>query len=156
MPRSSNWARRAWKTSSSFGPRTRSAKRSPRRASTARMRRTSQRSVPTPKIIGERAKASRSRCRRRIDDAPVGADRLGHAELERVGDEGVADRDLEDARDGGEKGAEVVAVEVVAGVDAETDRLRGARSGAEGDERRCLNRRAPPLRVGPGVELDAV
>ena len=37
--------------SSSCGPRTRSAKRSPRRASTARIRRTSQRSVPMPKIV---------------------------------------------------------------------------------------------------------
>src|SRR3954469_5889102 len=107
MPRSSNWARRAWKTTSSFGPRTRSAKRSPRRARTARMRRTSHRSVPTPKIMvgPDEAPCRRSRCRRRLDDATVRAHRLGHAELERVGDEGVADRDLEDAGDAGAEGA---------------------------------------------------
>src|SRR6187397_753844 len=112
MPRSSCWARRAWKTMSSLGPRTRSAKRSPRRASTARIRRTSQRSVPTPKIvIDERERVPRPRGRPRLDDATIGTHGLGHAELERVGDEGVADRHLEDARDGREEGAEVVAIE---------------------------------------------
>src|SRR6188768_3479782 len=117
---------------SSFGPRTRSAKRSPRRASTARIRRTSQRSVPTPKIvIDEPERLPRSRGRSRLDDATIGAHCLGHAELECVGNEGVADRHLEDTRDGGEEGAEVVAVEIVAGVDAEADALRGLRGGAE-------------------------
>src|SRR4029079_7608806 len=137
MPRSSSWARRAWKTTSSFGPRTRSAKRSPRRASTARMRRTSHRSVPTPKIIGEPANAPcpRSRCRRRLDDATVCAHGLGHAELERVGNEGVADRHLEDAGDAREERAEVVAVEIVAGVDAEAERVGGARGSGEAGER---------------------
>src|SRR6188472_2575818 len=135
MPRSSSWARRAWKTTISFGPSTRSAKRSPRRASTARIRRTSQRSVPTPKItIGERDKAPPSGGRRRLDDAPVGANGPGHAELERVGDEGVADRHLEDAGNSGEEGAEVVAVQIVAGVDAEPEALRGLRGGAERGE----------------------
>src|SRR5262252_6503060 len=100
------------------------------------MRRTSQMSVPMPKIIGVRMAARRTpsapsggsdrRARwrassrlRQLDDAAIRAHRLGHAELERVGDQRVADRDLEDAGNRGEERPEVVAVEVVAGVDAE-------------------------------------
>ena len=63
--------------------------------------------------------------------AQVGAHRLGHAELERVGDQGMADRDLEHARArAARKSAEVGAVQVVAGVDAEARRAAPPRAAA--------------------------
>src|SRR5947207_5094959 len=143
---------------SSLGPSTRSAKRSPRRARTARIRRTSQRSVPTPKIIDARGKVPRprSRDRRRLDDATIGADRAGDAELERVGDEGMADGDLEDAAHRDQEGAQIGAVEVVARVDAEAEALGRSGGVAEGRKRRGLRRGTKSLRIRLGIELDAV
>ena len=111
------------------------------------MRRMSQMSVPMPKIIAP-TPSSMTRA--------VGAHRLGHAELERVGDQRVADRDLEHAAAPREEGGEVGAVEVVAGVDAEADALRRRRGRGEGREHLGLARRAAGLGVGLGVELDAV
>src|SRR6185369_7885271 len=134
------------------------------------MRRTSQMSVPMPKIIGVRTAARRTPSARsggsdrkerggksfrlgELDRTAVHAHRFRHAELERIGDQRVADRDLENAGNGGEKRAEVVAVEVVAGVDAEAGALRCLRGGAEARELAGLARRAERRGIRLGVEL---
>jgi len=68
----------------------------------------------------------------------------------------MADRDLEHARNCREEVAQVVEIEVVAGVDAESLFLRGAGGCGKGGQRASLLGRAMGARVGFGVELDAI
>jgi hypothetical protein len=89
------------------------------------------------------------------DGGEVFADGFGESELEGVGDEGVADGDLEEIGDGGDEGGEIGEVEVVAGVDAESGGRGGAGGGGVG-----LDGGGVALGevggVGFGVEFDAV
>jgi hypothetical protein len=66
---------------------------------------------------------------------------VGHAELQRVGDQRMADRHLQHARHGAQEVGEVVAVQVVPGIDAQAGLRRGARGGGK----------ALQLRLLPGV-----
>ena len=86
--------------------------------------------------------------------------RLGETEVQRIGDQRVADGDLVDVADGDERG-EIVEVEVVSGVDPESE-LRRAAGGVEiGLPAGAGVRVVEPMvldevGVGAGVELDAV
>ena len=62
-----------------------------------------------------------------MDAAQVVAHRLAQAELERIGDQCVTDRHLLHAGHGTQEVGEVVAVEVVAGVQAQALRERRLR-----------------------------
>ena len=82
--------------------------------------------------------------------------RIAQAELERVGDQRVADRHLVDAGHGADEIGEVGEAQVVAGVDAQPERQRGLGGARELREHLGLARRAVRAGVGLGVELDAV
>src|SRR5690606_8070336 len=94
--------------------------------------------------------------RRGRDDVEVGADGAFEAAFERVGDEGLADGDLEDAGYGAEERAEVGEVEVVAGVEAEAGVGGGAGGGGVAVEHGRGLAGGEGRGVGSGVELDAV
>jgi hypothetical protein len=81
---------------------------------------------------------------------------FGQAEFERVADEGVADRDLADARHADEKIGQVEQVQVVPGID-----LQAGANGRLGGAPIALQARGLPgpavgARIGFGVELDPI
>src|ERR1043165_5267681 len=145
MPRAGTLAYRSRNTSISCGPSTFPAKRSPRRSKVLRMRRMSQTSVPMPEIIATLSCAPGARlvpaawCLRAQMQSDVGAldaalvvpHRLGITELERIRDQRVADRHLRHARHLAQEARQVLAVQVVARVDAQALRQRRARRGGE-------------------------
>jgi hypothetical protein len=93
---------------------------------------------------------------RGADAAPVVAHGLGDAEFQRVADQRMADGHLEHAGHGTQEVGQVVAIEVVPGVDAQPRGLRGA--GRDGKARQLpgLLRLAMRSGIGLGVQLHAI
>ena len=161
------WRRSAWRSSRrgwrggrtcvcSISVKTRSTKRSPKRSSVRSMRRMSMMSLPMPRIM---------RCRRQACAAGLGA-RLVHqrahaadgaveAAEDRLADQEMADIELDDRRDRGDR-PDRVEGEAVAGMAFEAERL-----GMRRRRRRCgragaARSRALGLAIGAGVQLDDV
>lgn len=93
-----------------------------------------------------------------VEDFEIFSDGLGDSEFEGLGDEGVADGDLEEDGDGAEEVGEVFEGEVVAGVEAESGGLCGPRGEDVEfeDAREGVGAGGAGLGVGGGVEFDAV
>ena len=68
----------------------------------------------------------------------------------------MADRDLEQPRQAGNQGGQVVEVEVVARVEAQTLRLRRLAGGHEAPQLLCFGRGAEGRGIGFGVEFDSI
>ena len=92
----------------------------------------------------------------RADAAQVGTHCLGHAQLQRVTDQGVPDGDFLHTGDTTQEGLQVVAVQVMSSVNLQTTGQGGLRGGGKARYLCGLLGRSEGLRKRLGVKLDTI